>query len=123
MVENAGCETSLKKLHKEKFGKAHDKVVQLRNKLEEIYCQSDSYYDDVVQVREKEYLADLRYWSKIEDSILRQKSRINWLKLGDANTKLFLLLLNLDTLEIEINISLTMTADLLLMPRVLKMKL
>lgn len=39
------------------------------------------------QVIEKASFEELRHWSNIEDRILPQKSRINWVKLGDANTK------------------------------------
>lgn len=28
-----------------------------------------------------------RFWSKVDESILIQKSRINWISLGDSNSK------------------------------------
>ncbi|XP_057249329.1 uncharacterized protein LOC130590789 [Beta vulgaris subsp. vulgaris] len=41
------------------------------------------------QLTVKGLLNDLNHWSHVEESILHQKSRINWLQKGDANTKLF----------------------------------
>ncbi|XP_069143402.1 uncharacterized protein [Solanum lycopersicum] len=38
---------------------------------------------------EKELLIKLEKWSLIEESALRQKSRIKWIQLGDANNKEF----------------------------------
>lgn len=34
-------------------------------------------------------LRELEEWSNIEESIWKQKARINWLQLGDSNTKFF----------------------------------
>lgn len=39
---------------------------------------------------EKEALQELEKWSTIEKSALRQKARIKWIKLGDANNKYFI---------------------------------
>lgn len=38
---------------------------------------------------ERRILADLEKWSGIEEYIWHQKSRVDWLKLGDANTRFF----------------------------------
>lgn len=38
---------------------------------------------------EKRMFKDLEEWSLIEENIWHQKSRVDWIKLGDANTKLF----------------------------------
>lgn len=37
----------------------------------------------------RRYYFDLEKWSTIEEKIRFQKARIEWLKLGDANTKFF----------------------------------
>lgn len=34
-------------------------------------------------------IEELRHWLKVEENIYRQKSRVDWLKLGDANTYYF----------------------------------
>ncbi|OIT24741.1 hypothetical protein A4A49_36675 [Nicotiana attenuata] len=44
------------------------------------FCQS--LFD-----QEKEILADLDKWSNIEEQVLRQKSRANWILCGDSNSK------------------------------------
>lgn len=38
---------------------------------------------------EKELKKQLAKWSMIEESIFKKKSRVQWLKLGDSNTKFF----------------------------------
>lgn len=38
---------------------------------------------------EKELKKQLEKWVKIEESIYKQKSRNQWLKLGDSNSALF----------------------------------
>ena len=40
-------------------------------------------------MKEKELLIKLEKWSLIEESAPRQKSRIKWILLGDANNKYF----------------------------------
>lgn len=42
--------------------------------------------DDLIE-QEKEALLKLEKWSMIEESALKQKSRIKWIQLGDANNK------------------------------------
>ncbi|XP_010684030.1 uncharacterized protein LOC104898633 [Beta vulgaris subsp. vulgaris] len=79
----------LKKLHTHHYGKAHEGVKRLRDQINDIHCLPNFDMDREAQITEKEYLAELRHWSKIEDAILRQKSRINWLKQGDVSTKFF----------------------------------
>lgn len=44
---------------------------------------------DSAFIHEKALREELEKWNKIEESILKQKSRVNWLKLGDANNAFF----------------------------------
>lgn len=46
-------------------------------------------YDNTLVIKEKETLMQLEKWSLIEESILRQKSRAQWIQLGDSNSKYF----------------------------------
>nr|XP_009767270.1 PREDICTED: uncharacterized protein LOC104218471 [Nicotiana sylvestris] len=46
-------------------------------------------YSDSMLLQEKTILQNLEKWSLIEESILKQKARLKWIKLGDANTKYF----------------------------------
>ncbi|XP_019254004.1 PREDICTED: uncharacterized protein LOC109232713 [Nicotiana attenuata] len=63
---------------------------QSRQKLEIVqaninvqpFCQS--LFD-----QEKEILAELDRWNNIEEQVLRQKSRANWILCGDSNSKYF----------------------------------
>lgn len=36
--------------------------------------------------QEKDTIQQLEKWSLIEESVMRQKSRVKWVQLGDANT-------------------------------------
>ncbi|XP_057247508.1 uncharacterized protein LOC130589895 [Beta vulgaris subsp. vulgaris] len=79
---------ALKQLHKPQ-AHAYIRIEELRRKLSEVQSQADIHSNTSVQQDEKNYEEQLRYWSNIEESILRQKARINWLSQGDANTKFF----------------------------------
>lgn len=46
-------------------------------------CTAESY------TKEKELKAELEEWVLVEESIMRKKFRVQWLKLGDANTAYF----------------------------------
>ena len=68
---------------------AYCKVEELRRKLATIQQHADININTQLQEEEKSYEDQLRYWSQIEESILRQKSRIRWLSQGDTNSKFF----------------------------------
>nr|XP_016468328.1 PREDICTED: uncharacterized protein LOC107790873 [Nicotiana tabacum] len=46
-------------------------------------------YSDNLLLQEKTILQNLETWPLIEESILKQKARVKWINLGDANTKYF----------------------------------
>ncbi|XP_010684467.1 uncharacterized protein LOC104899025 [Beta vulgaris subsp. vulgaris] len=79
----------LKVMKKQKMGIAQDKVEVLRQQITELQTQGDYDSNAEAQLYVKGLLKDLNHWSHVEESILHQKSRINWLQKGDANTKLF----------------------------------
>lgn len=41
----------LKRMHKQQFGKAHDKVTLLRKQLDDVHCQYDFDLAEVAQMR------------------------------------------------------------------------
>ena len=81
---------ALKEFHGKHFFKAHHlKVDELRKKLGEIQNSTELRSDSTVQHDEQVTLEMLRKWSIIDESILRQKSRISWLAMGDSNSRFF----------------------------------
>lgn len=79
---------ALKSLHTNHYSHAHERVEECRIKLAAIHedqgIRNDKFQPIECQLNEK-----LRHWSRVEESILRHQSRIQWLSLGDANTKIF----------------------------------
>ncbi|XP_070046398.1 uncharacterized protein [Nicotiana tomentosiformis] len=65
------------------------KIEHLRYKLQDTQEQLNRDYFDAVALEEKMLLEELERWSLIKESILQQKSRAKWIKLGDSNTKYF----------------------------------
>lgn len=46
-------------------------------------------FDQMLIEQEKQSISELEKWSIIEERILRQKSRANWIEYGDSNSKYF----------------------------------
>ncbi|XP_057548584.1 uncharacterized protein LOC130827012 [Amaranthus tricolor] len=80
----------MKSLHKNEFHNLNEKIETARSNLEQIKFQLQQDPDSV-QLQENEKIAGelLRKWNFIEESALKQKSRIQWLKLGDSNNHFF----------------------------------
>lgn len=73
-----------------KFTAVVDKVEELRQQLEEIQNKLDNDHSNVHLVtREREVKADFVFWNQAAHSYMRQKTKDDWLVLGDANTKYF----------------------------------
>ncbi|XP_060178252.1 uncharacterized protein LOC132608207 [Lycium barbarum] len=79
----------LKQLNKVEFKGTTEKIVQARIELQDVQTKLVSHYSDQLVNDEKEILEKLEKWSMIEESILQQKSRATWVKLGDSNSKYF----------------------------------
>ncbi|XP_059310773.1 uncharacterized protein LOC132062160 [Lycium ferocissimum] len=77
----------LKQLNNAEYRNITQRLDKARFDLINIQGQIQLCYTDSLQNQEKALLQELEKWSLIEESIMRQKSRARWIKLGDANTK------------------------------------
>ncbi|XP_070015735.1 uncharacterized protein [Nicotiana sylvestris] len=77
----------LKKMHTEEFKKVRDTVQTIRKQLQETQekMQDSNHQTDLFNT-EKKLRGNLEKWGMREESIMRQKSRTKWLKLGDSNS-------------------------------------
>lgn len=80
----------MQNLNQKEFQEVSDKVQQLRQKLIDQQQQMRNAFiaQDLKEV-EKDLKQQLTKWSMIEESIYKQKSKVQWLKLGDSNIKFF----------------------------------
>ncbi|XP_060212045.1 uncharacterized protein LOC132639621 [Lycium barbarum] len=79
----------LKRLNHEEFRRVTQNIEQARIDLRHAQTQLARQYSDPLFAIEKEAQLRLEKWSTIEESILKQKARDTWIKLGDSNTKYF----------------------------------
>lgn len=49
----------------------------------------DDISNSLLQAQEKEGIQKWKYWMDVEESVYKQKSRVDWLKLGNSNTHFF----------------------------------
>lgn len=78
---------AVKELHASSYSKVCLKTQDYKQKLAQIQAHPDINHNGELQAEEREYYKQLR--ARIDDSILKQKSRINWIFHGDTNSKLF----------------------------------
>ncbi|XP_075074577.1 uncharacterized protein LOC142162154 [Nicotiana tabacum] len=80
----------MKMLNATNFSKVDVRVQIARQQLTELQEQMrDSLPAHELYIKEKELKENLEKWILVEESILRQKSRVQWLKLGDTNFAYF----------------------------------
>lgn len=80
----------VKSLHSSQFGNVQDKIDCCTSELHQTQgsLATDSS-NTHLQQQEQQDIINLRHWLGVQESIYRQKSRIEWLKLGDTNNKFF----------------------------------
>ncbi|XP_021863179.1 uncharacterized protein [Spinacia oleracea] len=80
----------LKTLHKKEFARLEERIDTIRTDLDGIQLQlAATPIDTELQVNEKRQTELLKKFLGIQESAYRQKSRIQWLKTGDSNSKFF----------------------------------
>ncbi|KAG5594411.1 hypothetical protein H5410_035643 [Solanum commersonii] len=80
----------LKNLNTHEFSGIESKVKDFRRHLSNIQAQMRNVnHQTTLFEKEKVIKQHLEKWSLIEESIMKQKSRIQWLKLGDSNNGFF----------------------------------
>ena len=79
----------LTQLNNKEFKYVGKQIEMARVEIENVQDQLKEKVTDELVRMEKELLKKLEKWSLIEESALRQKARIKWIQLGDANNKFF----------------------------------
>jgi len=109
-----------KKLDKEEFSYISQKIDITRQQLKLVQEQIAQQYTDELVIKEKETTQDLEKWSLIEESVMRQKSRIRWIKLGDSNTKYFAVIIKKRTVRKQIMELNTLARNKIIDPKAIK---
>lgn len=79
----------LKSFHKEEFAGISSRTNQARSELDSIEKSlKDSSSNDLLN-QEAACIESLRIWLRVDEIALRQKSRIQWLQVGDYNHQYF----------------------------------
>ncbi|XP_057248239.1 uncharacterized protein LOC130590219 [Beta vulgaris subsp. vulgaris] len=80
----------LKQLQINEFSHITNHIKNAREELDLIqtHIQFDRFNIELHN-QEQHTISSLRKWLTIEENVMRQKSRLQWLKLGDSNTKVF----------------------------------
>ncbi|XP_019224481.1 PREDICTED: uncharacterized protein LOC109206146 [Nicotiana attenuata] len=79
----------LKTLNNEECRSIAYKIDRARGEPQEIQERIITNYTDGLLEQEKNALHQMEKWSLIQESVLKQKSRARWIKLGDSNSKYF----------------------------------
>lgn len=80
----------LKALNNSYYKGIDEKLLTSRDALREVQRKMNIQIKNAQLIQqEKDLREDIEKWSNIEEKIWHQKSRIEWLKLGDGNTRFF----------------------------------
>lgn len=87
------CKEPLKRLLRQEMGSLDNRVAEAREKLDSIQKQITQHMGtDVANTLftiEKEAVVELQKWSNIQEKVLKQKSKVHWLEVGDNNNRYF----------------------------------
>ncbi|XP_059315534.1 uncharacterized protein LOC132066189 [Lycium ferocissimum] len=76
-------------LNNSEFKGVTTRITQTRLDLKYVQTMINIQYSDALANEEKQILQQLEKWTLIKESIIQQKSRVSWIKLGDSNTSYF----------------------------------
>nr|XP_016436446.1 PREDICTED: uncharacterized protein LOC107762590 [Nicotiana tabacum] len=80
----------MKALNSEEFSKVKGRILDARTKLAELQEHMRDHTHDVSLFEtERNLKKEIEKWSMVEESIYRQKFRIQWLQIGESNTTFF----------------------------------
>lgn len=79
----------LKSLHKESFSDIQKRVCETNSLLKMVQVQAMANPSTILFTEERELQEKYHFLRGIEESFFHQKSRVNWLRLGDHNTPFY----------------------------------
>lgn len=65
------------------------RINQAKDDRQEIHIKMSNQYANELAIKEKNIICQLEKWSMIEESVMQQKARAMWIKLGHSNTSYF----------------------------------
>ena len=107
----------LQQLNRKEFKYIGKKIEQARIDVANVQNQLNEQATDELIMKEKELLINLEKWSLIEENALRQKSRIKWIQLGDANNKYFSAVIKERTQKKQVRSIMTLSGQMIYDPQ------